>query len=52
VERRIKPWAGQPMRQLRGMARAEKAFFDALAAAPETDWAGIAVEEATPTMST
>ncbi|WP_439385659.1 helix-turn-helix domain-containing protein [Ideonella sp. YS5] len=44
VERRIKQWAGQPMRELRGMARAEKAFFDALAAAPDPDWAGIAVE--------
>ena len=44
VERRIKQWAGQPMRELRGMARAEKAFFDALAAQPDADWAGIAAE--------
>jgi AraC-like DNA-binding protein len=44
VERRIKQWAGQPMRELRGIARAEKAFFEALAAAPEADWAGIAAE--------
>ena len=32
VERRIKQWAGQPLRELRGISRAEKAFFDALTA--------------------
>jgi AraC-like DNA-binding protein len=42
VERRIKLWAGQPMRELRGLARAEQAFYDALAAEPAADWAGIA----------
>lgn len=31
VERRIKQWAGQPLRELRGVSRAERAFFDALA---------------------
>ncbi len=44
VERRIKQWAGQPLRELRGLARAEKAFFEALAAAPDADWAGIAMQ--------
>jgi AraC-like DNA-binding protein len=29
VERRIKAWAGQPMRTLRRMQRAEQSFFDA-----------------------
>ena len=33
VERRIKQWAGQPMRELRGMGRAERAFFEAMAQA-------------------
>lgn len=43
VERRIQQWAGQSMRDLRTMARAEQAFFDVLAAG-EPDWAAIAVE--------
>ncbi|NRR28908.1 AraC family transcriptional regulator [Oxalobacteraceae bacterium] len=29
IERRIKAWAGQPMRRLRRMQRAEQSFFDA-----------------------
>lgn len=33
VERRIKQWAGLPMRELRGMGRAEQAFFETLASA-------------------
>ncbi|NML15534.1 helix-turn-helix domain-containing protein [Azohydromonas caseinilytica] len=32
VERRIKSWAGLPMRSLLGLGRAERAFFNALAA--------------------
>ena len=42
MERRIKQWTGQPMRELRGMARAERAFFDAIAAAPEPNWSDLA----------
>lgn len=47
LERRIKQWAGLPMRELRGLGRAERAFFDALAAeatqAP-VNWAEIAAQ--------
>lgn len=32
VERRIKEWTGQPLRSLRGISRAERAFLDGLAA--------------------
>jgi AraC-like DNA-binding protein len=32
LERRIKRWAGLPLRELRGFGKAEKAFFDILAA--------------------
>lgn len=31
MERRIKRWSGLPMRELRGLGRAEQAFFEALA---------------------
>lgn len=41
TERRIKQWAGQSMRELRGLARAEQAFFD-VAASGEPDWAAVA----------
>lgn len=47
VERRIKQWAGQPMRELVGIGRAEKAFFEVLAAEQRQDqvrWADIAVD--------
>ena len=46
VERRIKQWAGQPMRELLGIGRAERAFFEALAAEGEgrLDWADVAAE--------
>lgn len=46
VERRIKQWTGQPMRELRGVARVEKAFFNVLAAMEEGDinWADVAIE--------
>lgn len=33
VERRIKAWSGQPLRELRGVSRAERAFFEAMALA-------------------
>ncbi|XVJ69198.1 MAG: helix-turn-helix transcriptional regulator [Rhizobacter sp.] len=45
VERRIKQWAGQPLRELRGMGRAEHAFFEGLAAAEQgqhPNWAAVA----------
>lgn len=32
AERRIKQWTGQPLRELRGVGRSERAFFAALAA--------------------
>lgn len=46
VERRIKQWAGQPMRELLGMGRAERAFFEALAADGDgrLNWADLAAE--------
>lgn len=47
VERRIKQWAGQPMRELVGIGRAEKAFFEVLAAEQRQDpvrWADIAAD--------
>lgn len=44
VERRIRQWAGQPLRELRGFGRAEHAFFDGLAAADkgELKWSDVA----------
>lgn len=44
VERRIRSWAGQPLRELRGFGRAEHAFFDGLAAADNGDlkWSDVA----------
>jgi len=32
IERRIKQWTGQPLRELRGIGRAERAFFDSILA--------------------
>jgi AraC-like DNA-binding protein len=44
VERRIRQWAGLPMRELRALSRAEKAFFQTLMAAEEgpVNWAAVA----------
>lgn len=45
VERRIKQWAGLPMRELRGMGRVEQAFFTGLAMAEaegRPNWAELA----------
>jgi AraC-like DNA-binding protein len=45
VERRIKQWAGQPLRELRGLGRAEHAFFEGVAAAEQgqhPNWAAVA----------
>ncbi len=46
LERRIKLWAGQPMRELQGVSKLERAFFDALAAeeAGRLDWATLAAD--------
>lgn len=45
VERRIKGWAGLPMRELRGFGRAEQAFFRALAAGDgPVRWAEVAAD--------
>ena len=45
VERRIKRWAGQPLRELRGLSRSERAFFEVLAFAAQgahPNWAEVA----------
>jgi AraC-like DNA-binding protein len=46
IERRIRTWAGQPLRELRGFGRAERAFFDGLAAADagKLQWSAVAVD--------
>ena len=46
IERRVKAWAGLPMRELRAVSRAERAFF-AVAASDDSatvNWAEIAAE--------
>lgn len=45
AERRVKQWTGQPMRELRGVARLELVMFDVLAAMESGDvnWADVAV---------
>lgn len=45
LERRIKRWAGLPLRELRGFGKAEQAFFDTLAAEASqgsVKWADVA----------
>lgn len=44
VERRIKQWTGQPLRELRGVGRSERAFFEAVTALENgsLDWTEIA----------
>lgn len=45
VERRIKQWSGRPLRELRGLGRAERAFFDSIVAArsgTEPNWSEVA----------
>lgn len=46
LERRIKQWTGQPLRELRGISRNERAYFDAIAADAEGElnWSGVATE--------
>jgi len=43
-ERRIKAWAGLPMRELRAVSRGEQAFLAAVAGAEPPSWAQLAVE--------
>jgi AraC-like DNA-binding protein len=47
LERRIKQWAGLPMRELRGLGRAEQAFFAAVTANLDeghVNWADLAAD--------
>jgi AraC-like DNA-binding protein len=46
IERRILQWTGQPMRELRGFVRAERAFFDSMAKVDTIpmDWVGLALD--------
>ncbi len=46
IERRIKQWTGQPLRELRGIGRSERAFFRAILAQEHGDvsWAALADE--------
>lgn len=46
IERRVRTWAGQPLRELRGFGRAEHAFFDGLAAADAgaLRWSEVAID--------
>lgn len=44
VERRIKQWAGQSMRELRGVARSEQAFFETVAGPESPNWADVAAQ--------
>jgi AraC-like DNA-binding protein len=47
IERRIREWAGQPLRELRGFGRAEHAFFKAMAIDPAQPpvWPEFAADE-------
>lgn len=48
MERRIRQWAGQPLRELRGLGRAERAFFEAMASDGEAAspvWSELALNE-------
>lgn len=44
IERRIKQWTGQPLRELRGLSRSEHAFFDAVVAGKSgaVNWSDVA----------
>ena len=46
IERRIRLWAGQPMRELKGFGRAERAFFSAMEASENASlqWSGVAAD--------
>lgn len=44
IERRIKQWTGQPLRELRGLSRSEQAFFDVVVAEKSgtVNWSDVA----------
>lgn len=44
IERRIKQWTGQPLRELRGLGRSERAFFEAVVAEKSgvVNWSDVA----------
>lgn len=44
IERRIKQWTGQPLRELRGLGRSEQAFFDVVVAGKSgpVNWSDVA----------
>ncbi|MEK8033522.1 helix-turn-helix domain-containing protein [Ideonella sp. DXS29W] len=46
IERRVRDWAGLPLRELRGFGRAERAFFEVIAASETGDlsWSALAVD--------
>lgn len=44
LERRIKAWAGVPLRELRAVSRAEAAYFATVAAAPQWNWSEVALQ--------
>lgn len=46
IERRVLRWAGQPLRELKGFSRAERAFFEAMEAneAEAVKWSGLATD--------
>lgn len=44
IERRVKAWAGQPMRELRAVSRAERAFLAAMGAEGRVNWAELAAD--------
>ncbi len=46
VERRIRRWAGQPLRELKGFGRAERAFFEMMASedARRPAWSALALD--------
>jgi AraC-like DNA-binding protein len=44
IERRVKTWAGLPMRELRAVSRAERAFLAAMSAEGPVNWAELAAD--------
>ena len=44
IERRVKTWAGLPMRELRAVSRAERAFLAAMSSEGPVNWAELAAD--------
>ena len=44
IERRVKTWAGLPMRELRAVSRAERAFLAAMSSDGPVNWAELAAD--------